>query len=68
MNMNGGEVILYLVKLLTNTNYNNPHPITPKKIDMINAFPKLNGDQDTSTILRNSFDFEYNIKINNNRN
>ena len=38
MNMNGGEVILYLVKLLTNTN-NNPPPITPKNIDIADTFP-----------------------------
>ena len=65
MNMNGGEVILYLVKLLTNTNNNNPPPITPKNIDIINVFQSLKGDQDTSTILRNFIVFEYNIKINN---
>ena len=39
MNLNGGGVILYLVKLLINTNYNNPPPITPKNIDIINTFP-----------------------------
>ena len=38
MNMNGGGVILYLVKLLTNINYNNPPPITSKNNDTINTF------------------------------
>ena len=65
MNMKRLGVILYLVKLLTNTNYNNPPPIISKNIDIINIFQSLKEAQDTSIILRNSIVFGYNIKINN---